>query len=105
MKHLRNVTARPELVVDPTPNRIVAVDNELLVTLGIEGPFGRQRLVTALPPNKGSGVVEVAPREALCDPDGTLLLDPYSGSVVGASNGIRAHRWLQAARTIDTRRL
>lgn len=106
MEHIRNLSARPDLVIDPAGNRIVDSAADPLfaaTTVGMQGPFGRERVVAAL---KGKcGPVQIAPKIALCDNQGYLLVDPYTNFVVGESNGVWVHRMLAATRTHDTRRL
>ena len=100
MKHLRNLSDRPELIIDPVRGRRVIGDAAF--QLGIDAPrLGR--MVTALPPNK-NGPVQLRAPMAIADGDGTLLADA-GGNLVGESNALWVHRMLTATLTPDTRRL
>ena len=94
MKVLRNLSARPTLlreaafVLDPSGDFV-----------GREGPFGRNRVIFALP----MAPVEIRPRLVVHDGDGAYLSDP-DGTLIGMDR-IIVHRMLSARWTEDTRRL
>jgi hypothetical protein len=96
MTALRNLSARPTLLrdqdstqlVDPVPNFI-----------GVPGPFGRNRIVFALPMAPSL----LVPPAVVKDVSGAYLADP-AGNLIGFPKVI-VHRMLQASITEDTRRL
>lgn len=96
MDALRKLSSRPELlrddhhgnVADPSPNFV-----------GVPGPWGRNRVVFALPLEP----VEIRPRLVVHDDDGFFLADP-DGNLIGRDR-IIVHRMLSARWTEDTRRL
>jgi hypothetical protein len=95
MTALRNLSPRPELL---TGSRVGAPDG---TTVGLPGPFGRARIVTALPLADG-------PRQLLAPlvvHDGGLgyLADPQ-GNLLGAP-GVWVSRVITARWVSDTRRL
>lgn len=99
MTVLRNPSWRPELVVDQGARRLV--DQSDSITVGIGGPFGRERVVYALP-------LEEAPHVTVADKlvrDASLgfLADP-AGNLVGCE-GLWICRMLTARWVEDTRRL
>ena len=98
VESLRHPSARPELLADPSARSVgdPPVPNS---RVGIEGPFGRERCVFALP----MGPVELARREVVKDHDGCLISDP-DGNVLGVP-GVIVHRMLSARWVEDTRRL
>lgn len=102
MRPLRNLSLRPELLVDQNGNRIAdPTDNSVV---GFPNPLGNERLVKALPLNEaGVGPVQVAPHEVLHDHDGYYLADP-DGNLIGFE-GAWVHRIVYARWTEDTRRL
>lgn len=95
MQALRNLSPRPELLVG---SRVVAPDR---TTVGIPGPFGRSRIVSALPLQDGPRqlvaplVVHDAALGYLGDPQGNLLGAP----------GVWVSRVVSAGWVEDTRRL
>ena len=101
MTQLRNLSPRPELVVGPDGSRVgnVTAGNRV----GIPGPFGRQRIVAALPLNKAGGPQLLAPPIALHDANGFHLAD-VNGNLIGSA-GVTVHRYLTARWTQDTRAL
>lgn len=99
MKHLRNLSARPQLVVDARGQRLV--DNGDRV--GIPGPFGNNRVVSALPTNKAGGPVQLVVPVVMHDHTMCYLADP-DGTLIGTP-GVWVHRLLTARWTQDTRRL
>ena len=96
---LNTLSARPELVVDQR-NRS-SQDPQSNTIPGIPGPFGRQRLVSALPLHNGPQTI-VKP-VALSDQNGVMLADP--NNVVLGTPGIKIDRLLSATKSRDTRRL
>jgi hypothetical protein len=95
MTALRNLSPRPELL---TGSRVIAPDGS---QVGLPGPFGRARIVSALPLNDG-------PRQLLAPlvvHDGGLgyLADPQ-GNLLGAP-GVWVSRVITARWVSDTRRL
>lgn len=99
MRPLRGLSSRPELIVDERGRRVVDPSGG---HVGIPGPFGRGRMVTALPVNK-TGPVQLRPPELIIGPTGFLLGSP-DGTVVGVA-GLWCHRIVTATVTSDTRRL
>jgi hypothetical protein len=97
MEQLRHLSARPELLRDSDAHQIIDASETLV---GREGPFGRERIVSALP--IGGGPVALAHPTMVASPD-ALLADP-DGNVIGTP-GIVVHRMLSARWTEDTRRL
>jgi hypothetical protein len=99
---LRTLSARPQLLVDQqgTRQRDTAVP---IGTVGIPGPFGRERVVEALKLQNNPPTPQY-PAQVVVDQCDMLLLNPADGSVVGQP-GLFIHRLLQATRTRDTRRL
>ena len=99
MRPLRNLSARPTIVVDDRARRVADPSGNYL---GIDGPLGRERVVFALPIN-GTGPWLIAPPEAVHDADGFYLADP-NGVLVGL-DGLWIPRMIGARWTLDTRRL
>jgi hypothetical protein len=95
---LRGLSARPTLVVDARGFRIV--DPATVTSLGREGPFGRGRIVPALPLN--AGPVQLRPPEVIQGVDVSYVGDP-SGNLVGRE-GVGVARMLTATPTENTRR-
>jgi hypothetical protein len=100
MKPLRTPSARPELVVDPRAYRIV--DPSDLSTVGLHGPFGRERCQYAIPVNE-TPAQWLEPHKVVHDPGGAYLADPQ-GNLIG-HNGVWVPRMMSARWTEDTRRL
>lgn len=71
--------------------------------LGLSGPFGRERIVTALPLNKAGGARLIVAPVMLHDAGLGYLGDP-DGNVIGEP-GVWVHRMATARWTQDTRRL
>jgi hypothetical protein len=99
MTALPTLSARPQFVVDASGGSV----GDLTAQLGGPGPFGRNRLVPALPLNK-SHAVQLAPAWLLVDSAGCLLADPSGANLLGAA-ALYVHRLLAAAKTSNTRRL
>jgi hypothetical protein len=99
MKNLWTLSPRPELVVSDRPDSIVDPSDSSRV--GVPGPFGRERVVFALPLENGP-VQLVAPAVVRDDQAG-YLADP-SGTLIGMP-GVRVQRMVSARWVEDTRRL
>jgi hypothetical protein len=96
------LSARPEIVVDNQGFRLSDPTDSSRV--GIPGPFGRQRIVTAIPLNEAeTGPVLLEPAMVLHDQQWFYLADP-DGSMIGEP-ALIVHRMLSARWTQDTRRL
>ena len=102
MKQLRNLSARPQLVIDGPALRTVH-DVVTQSDVGMPGPFGRERVVEALPSNKNRGAVQLAAAQVLHDAARCYLADP-DGNLVGV-DAVWVHRMVSATVTRDTRRL
>lgn len=100
MRPLRVNSCRPGLLVDPQGFRLV--DPDTLSRLGRPGPFGRARVVSALPTG-GLGPLPVRPPAVVHDPACAYLGDP-DGALIGVA-GLTVHRMLTARWVEDTRRL
>lgn len=101
MDALRTGSARPELVVgNPEVARIT--DPATKTSIGIAGPFGRERCVYALPIN-GTGPQQYKAAIVVRDEDSAQLADA-SNNVIGV-DGLWISRLLFARWTEDTRRL
>jgi hypothetical protein len=98
MKQLRNLSARPTLLVDDHGRRVV--DNA--TSAGIPGPFGRERIVTALPTNRSYGPRQLTAAVIVHDAGLCYLADP-DGNAIGEP-AVIVHRMLAAAPTAVTRR-
>jgi len=98
MENLWNLSPRPELVVSDRPD---SVADPSQTRVGVKGPFGRARVVFALPLENGP-VQLVAPAVVRDDQAG-YLGDP-SGTLIGVP-GVRVSRVLSARWVEDTRRL
>jgi hypothetical protein len=102
VKQLRNISARPQLVVD-SRRRDAVYDTVTQSRVGLPGPFGRERLIEALPTNKNAGPLQLVAAEALHDSAVFYLGDP-DGNLIGVAP-LWVHRCLAASTTVDTRRL
>jgi hypothetical protein len=102
MQTLRTLSARPEIVVDNQGFRLIEPVSSS--TVGVPGPFGRQRIVTAIPTNETeTGPVQISAAQTLHDNQVFYLADP-DGNLIGEP-AIWVHRMLHARWTQDTRRL
>lgn len=97
MKQLRTGSARPELIVDNSGAYLAEPAG--VTAVGFDRPFGRDRVVYALPING----VDQATMKLLDDGAGALVADP-SDVLVGIDR-VWIARLLSAAPTTDTRRL
>ena len=96
---LRPLSPRPGVVVSDHAARIV--DPATGAVLGRPGPFGRERVVNALP--IGDALPLYDQGRAVHDQNGYYLIDP-DGNLVGRG-GVWICRVVYAAKTEDTRRL
>lgn len=102
MKPIRGLSSRPELLVDERGRKIGDPVSDTVV--GVRGPWGRERIIAALPTNEAAhGPVQLAPHVVLHDNGGFYIADP-DGNLLGRS-AIWVHRMLDARWTQDTRRL
>jgi hypothetical protein len=99
VKQLRNLSPRPELVVDNHARRV----GDASTRVGLGGPFGRERIVTALPLNKAGGARLIVAPVILHDA-GLGFLGDADGNVIGEPP-VWVHRMATARWTADTRRL
>lgn len=97
MKQLRTGSARPELVVDSAALRLYDPSTQTYV--GRDAPFGRDRVVFALPLNG----VDVQTMKVLHDSGGAFIAD-VDDNLIGRDR-VWISRLLSAAPTTDTRRL
>jgi hypothetical protein len=96
MDYLRQLSDRPELLTDDASQQVAdPVPN----IIGRSGPFGRDRVVYALP----MGPVDVVTQVLVHDDDGAYLADP-DGNLIGMPR-VTVHRMVAARWTEDTRRL
>jgi hypothetical protein len=97
MSFLRGPSPRPSVVVDPAAFGVV---DPTRTFVGLPGPFGRERVMSALPLDPGPAllspptVVRDAGSAYLADPDGALIGDP----------AVWVDRMLFCVMTEDTRR-
>ena len=97
MEHLRHPSPRPSVVVDPAAFGVIDPTGGFI---GRPGPFGRERVMSALPLNPGPSllspptVVRDAGSAFLADPDGALIGEP----------AVWVERMLTARFVEDTRR-
>jgi hypothetical protein len=98
MKHLRNPSPRPGVVLDPAGFAIS--DPTTSTILGPQGPFGRERVLSALPLEPGP--MPFAP--PVCVNDGVAFLADPDGNLIGMP-GLWIPRMLKATYAADTRRL
>lgn len=98
MSFLRGPSPRPSVVVDPAAFGVV---DPTRTFVGLPGPFGRERVMSALPLDPGPAllspptVVHDAGSNFLADPDDNLIGEP----------AVWVSRMLTARWTEDTRRL
>lgn len=92
-----STSPRPEIVVDPRARSVGDIDGG---RVGLPGPFGRERVLFALPLDPGP--VQLAPAELIVDPISDLV---GNGGVVGLAPPLWVSRMQTARWTEDTRRL
>ena len=96
------LSARPEILVDEQGRSLV--DPTLPYRVGIPGPWGRERVVTAIPTNEAeTGPALVDRGTVLVDSAGRAVVDP-GGDRLGVPP-LWVHRMLWARWVQDTRRL
>lgn len=98
MQHLRHPSSRPSVVVDPAAFGVIAPDATIV---GRDGPFGRERVMSALPLDPGPALL--APPTVVHDHGSSFLADP-DGALIG-DPALWVDRMLTARWTEDTRRL
>lgn len=96
---LRTLSTRPELVVDQQGQP--GNDPASTTRPGLPAPFGRARVVSALPLHDGP--VTIVKPYILTDPQGGTLADP--NNIVVGTPGIKVDRLIKAGKTLNTRRL
>jgi hypothetical protein len=102
MKPLRTLSARPEILIDN--NGFPLIDPVDKSRVGMPGPLGRHRIVSAIPSNESeAGPLLLSADVALHDNQLFYLADPQ-GNLIGTP-AIWVHRLLHARWTQDTRRL
>jgi hypothetical protein len=97
MEHLRHPSPRPSVVVDPAAFGIV---DPSASALGRPGPFGRERVMSALPLDPGPALL--SPPTVVHDAGSAFLADP-DGALIGEA-AVWVNRMLTARWTEDTRR-
>jgi hypothetical protein len=96
------ITARPTVTVDARAGRVVEPALPDPTYPGTPGPFGRARVVTALPTN-GDGPVLVSLPVMLRSPRAYVV--DADGNFVGGGSALYIHRLVTARWVEDTRRL
>lgn len=96
---IRHLSARPHLLVDTWGFRLRDPTDGTYV--GVPGPFGRERVVYALPLN---GPLPAPVGRAVVDTWGMAVRDPQ-GNLLGDRASAWINRILSAQWTADTRRL
>jgi hypothetical protein len=97
MEHLRHPSTRPAVVVDPAAFGVVDPTGDFV---GRQGPFGRERVMSALPLDPGPCLL--SPPTLVRDPGAAFLADA-DGNVIGEP-AVWVERMLTARWTEDTRR-
>ena len=97
MQHLRHPSPRPGVVVDPAAFGVVDPTRDFV---GRPGPFGRERVLFALPLEPGPALL--SPPNVVHDPGPAYLADP-DGNLIGTPP-VWVNRMLTARWTEDTRR-
>lgn len=100
MSHLRHLSGRPVVVVDPHSHAVGEAGATSRV--GTQGPLGRERVLYALPIG-GTGPVRLVAPIVLRDQDSAMIADA-AAAVIG-KDGVLVSRFLSAGRVEDTRRL
>jgi hypothetical protein len=96
MTALRQLSARPLLFRDQDSTQVVDPARNFI---GVPGPLGRHRIVSALP----MAPTLLRPAAVVKDHNGAYLAAP-DGTLIGFPK-IIVHRMLTATKTEDTRRL
>jgi hypothetical protein len=97
MEHLRHPSPRPSVVVDPAAYGVGFPPGQVV---GRPGPFGRERVMSALPLDPGPALL--SPPTVVRDPGAAYLADP-DGNLIGEA-AVWVGRMLTARWTEDTRR-
>jgi hypothetical protein len=97
MSFLRHPSPRPSVVVDPAAYGVVDPTGSLV---GRQGPFGRERVMSALPLDPGPCLL--SPPTVVRDPGASFLADA-DGNLIGEP-AVWVGRMLTARWTEDTRR-
>lgn len=100
MRQLRNLSARPTLLVDQHGRSVQ--DPTRRARVGLPGPFGRARVIFALPLNK-SNPTQLTFAKVLRDADSHDISDPQ-GVLIGRP-AVWVSRMLYARWVEDTRRI
>jgi hypothetical protein len=100
---LRTPSARPTLIVDSRSRSLSDADTPIPNRIGRAGPFGRSRVVYALPITENP-LQWVKPNTLLVDPRAGAVSDPAL-DLIGKDKGVYIGRLLTARWTEDTRRL
>jgi hypothetical protein len=99
MEHLRHPSDRPAVVVDPAAFGVGFPPSPGQV-IGRPGPFGRERVMSALPLDPGPCLL--SPPIVVRDAGSAYLADP-DGALIGEA-AVWVDRMLTARWTEDTRR-
>jgi hypothetical protein len=99
MQHLRHPSDRPTVVLDPAAFGVL--DPASGTVVGRPGPFGRERVLSALPLDPGPALL--SPPAVVRDPGAAYLADP-AGGLIG-TGAVWVSRMLTVRFTEDTRRL
>lgn len=98
MEHLRHPSARPSVVVDQAA---FGVGDPARAHVGRPGPFGRERVLFALPLSPGPALL--SPSTTVRDQGPAFLVDPQ-GAMIGEAP-VWVSRMLVCPPVEDTRRL
>jgi hypothetical protein len=98
MEHLRHPSPRPTVTVDPAAYGVVDPTGGFV---GLPGPFGRERVMSALPLDPGPALL--SPPTVIHDGGSSFLADP-DDNLIGEP-AVWVSRMLTARWTEDTRRL
>lgn len=98
MEHLRHPSDRPAVVVDPAAFGVL--DPASATIVGRPGPFGRERVLFALPLDPGPALL--SPPTVVRDAGSAFLADP-DGALIGVA-AVWVDRMLTVRFTEDTRR-
>lgn len=98
MSFLRGPSPSPTVTVDPAAFGVVDTTGGIV---GRPGPFGRERVMSALPLDPGPALL--SPPTVVRDPGSAYLADP-DGALIGVA-AVWVNRMLTARWTEDTRRL
>lgn len=100
MQHVRPPTSlRPQIFVDPRTRGLVDSGRD---HIGREAPFGRERVLFALPLDPGPSLLD--PPRLLFAPGGSDVIGDPDGAVIGVA-AVWVSRMHTARWTEDTRRI